>query len=194
MGDIYARLVGAMAQSSPPFQAEFYPEGALSEVITRSTIQSFLFQDENLKRFILRDAMKLFAICLSVQIRQPQLEAMMIIFRKHGFSDSVHLPVHDEHVMNELFPDLPWSDLWQKKAFLRNQWSFVAYKFSLHREGIPKLEDSRILPFLSVEELSRSEQGNYATIYNVVVAPSHLDPEPGLGQRVCPSINLVYAL
>ena len=157
---------------------DFLPEGRLVEIITDASVLEELWgeeddpddnKDQDLVDFILKVAIKLFAIALVSQVRGSKLRTAMEDFKATNYGDK-DLPVTMDPTQK---PSAFRSKLWKKlvyRNFLENQWIFIAPVF---QEGRFKLDlaPEHIFPFIWVD--NETKNGTFSEVFQVKIHELH---------------------
>lgn len=168
----------------PGWTQKYMPRDCLNKLITKSTIIQELSRDdmddwgepshrevdvdEDLIKFIITSAKKLFAITLISGIASKRLHMVMKIFKASHYDDS-KLPTS----MDQSKP--PWSHLsrWSnvvKGRFADNQWIFLAPVFREDQVRM-ELDNRHILPFKLASDQRR--EGNFSDVWEVTINKAH---------------------
>lgn len=163
----------------------FLPEGALSTIVTGSTISSCLLNPlPELIEYVSRQARKLFAIAISIGHLEEELQSTVENFKTHGFTDA-NLPIALEKDGRRLFRRWRRHDVYQ---FSEVQWKFLAPVFEkdIFEYSVPA---QCVLPLRGVRE-SKTTHGAFSRVSQVVLDKDH---QHGLF-TVCFTINRIIKL
>lgn len=176
------RLVESVFDKTPHL---FLPREALSQVVTRSSVFIALNistpndEDNELVRFILKDAKRIFATTVFVGVR-PLRKAMQL-FRSNNFGDE-KLPLkeppagessaHPFEAMEQT-TKRPRRRIWTQANILNfhdHQWKFLAPVFST-AESTYDL-GSQTIPF--VKRINHIREGSFGSMIPYTVHPDHI--------------------
>lgn len=179
MSSLQDRILKHYAKSKFDTQErDFLTEGSIDELITKESVweeleveQSSQDSEENiLVEYILRDAKKVFAIVVIIDLDGANLREAMMKFQKNNFRDE-SLPVKREELSTlPCFSGTPWTKPVRKQNFFREQWRFLAPVFSKTKFQL-YLEPDCILPF--VWRSYEVKEGTFSQVFEVRIHESH---------------------
>lgn len=154
------------------------PAGSLRSIIARKHVENIMnipspipgSPDKEVVDFILRKAIKLFAILISIDLRDEVLRSTVMTFVRNRMDDRT-LPL-DRQALRKL----PYCQSWlriQRESFVSDQWQFLAPLFPTENalERV-QFEPKTLFPF----KLSNQNppKGGFGTVWRVKVHAPHL--------------------
>jgi len=168
---------------------KFMCHDGLDELVTRDSVLDAMQMEEplddddrQLVNFILKNAKKIFATSVSIELDQVEglLKKAMQLFQKKGIDDS-KLPFKDgpHSTLQDLEPGIKHrSKIWRENKvheFFNNQWRFLVPVFLTHPETNMdnyNLPASTIFPVLKKEEVL--EKGSFGKVFKCSIHPKHI--------------------